>query len=397
MNLSERWHQLTESIRTRPMPWAIGAGVGLSAVLAGGLAAAAISSGRQATGDARSTSPTVSASASASTSASEQPSPSPIAAATATATASPTASATPAPTPLGTPLATPTATPANGLGGATPPAWDIEGTWTALPPLPDPYWYAISDVLYLEDGSLIVFRSEFRPGAEGASPVRYDEDRRAWVPVAIEETQAGPQSFAMAADGRIYTFDEVVDPSTNPWQVDPFLAHPDEAWAGTGLDAGADGRIYLTTLSLSQVTFEIYDALRDERETSASIHQPIGRCVVQAPGDEVIAMGDDRFAFYDTASDSWSDVTNTPGEQHCHSAGFGPDGRLYMDSMMWPVDIHAYDRQTGTWLSVEPPPTWISTPLPEPDEVIQPRFFTGPDGRLWALSQTESFAFTPDN
>lgn len=258
--------------------------------------------------------------------------------------------------------------------------------------MPDASAYALSDVLTLEDGSLVVFRWETIPGSNGARVVRWDDEASRWAEVATEPLHTGTaQPFAQGADGRIYSFATVIDPSSSTWQVDPFeLAHPDELYEGAGLDAGSDGRIYrpLTPLSFNQVTFEIYDPLLDERETSAGLHQPFYQCILRAPDDRVLAIHMTGFAAYDPSTDSWSGTTSAPSDRDCFSAGFGPDGRLYMASMWSGDDIRAYDDDTDSWLTVEPPPS---------SEGFMPRFITGPGGRLWAISQRESFVLTPDD
>ena len=379
MNLTERWHQIRESIRSRPLPWAIGFGVALAAIASGALMAAVISGGPRGTGQAASDEPTVSASASGS----EEPSPSPTS----------TPEATPSPSPTPTPGAvppSPTPTPEEGFGGAPAPSWDIEGTWTALPAMPDAYAYALSDVLVLRDGTLVVFRWQQDPGVDGAQVLRYDEDRAAWVAVATEPLLTGTdEPWAQAADGRIYTFETLIDPSTTPWSVDPFqLISISEPWAGQGLDAGSDGRIYLA-LPIPGAQLQIYDPVLDRRETTSKTNEAVGRCVLRALDHRVVAIDQIGFAFYDPTSDSWSDVVEAPGgDVDCFSAGYGPDERLYVTSFTFGGDIQAWDESTGAWSSVEPPP--------DPQEFFHPRFVTGPDGRLWAIEPHGSFAFTPD-
>jgi len=250
----------------------------------------------------------------------------------------------------------------------------------------------LSDVLVLQDCSLVAFRWEGTNNAPGSRVVRWDEARSQWAEVATESLYTGTdQDWAQGADGRIYSFETVIDPYTRPWQVDPFeLAYPDEPYAGAGLDAGADGRIYrpLTRLSFMQLTFEIYDPVLDARETSPSLAKPYYPCILGSPDRRVLAMNMNGFAFYDPNTGSWSETTSTPAEMDCEGAGFGPDGRLYMASTASSNDIRAYDVETRAWSAVEPPPS---------GEAFRPRFITGPDGRLWAIGQHESFIFTPDS
>ena len=276
--------------------------------------------------------------------------------------------------------------PVGGYGGYSP-SWDIEGTWTALPAMPDADVNPLSDVLMLDDGSLVVFRWSSTNEAVGSRVVRWDEEGSRWEEVATEPFYTGTdQPWAQGGDGRIYSFETVIDPSTSTWQADPFdLAEPTEPYAGSGLDSGTDGRIY-RSLSFGQLTFEIYDPLLDGRETSATLDEPFYACILRGPDHRMLAIDMTGFASYDPGLDSWSAVTRTPGDQDCFSAGFGPDGRLYMTSMWWADDIHAYDADRDAWLSVEPPPA---------SEGFRPRFITGPDGRLWAIGQRESFVFNP--
>jgi hypothetical protein len=386
MTFTERWHQLLQSIRARPVPWAIGGAVAVAAVVTGALAAAVISSGPRGVAQAASAEPTVSASVSPSeepsptSSATPTPTPSPSPSPSASAIATPSAVATPVPTP-----------PSNdGIGGLSPPSWDVEGEWTALPQMPDSAEYRLSDVLVLDDGSVTVIR--WSTQNDDPDVLRWDEEDSAWVRVATEPFFPGTDTqWGQGADGRLYTFESILDPATEPWQAQPFhLAPITEPYAGTGMDAGSDGRIYRpdTEASSSAVTvLDIYDPLLDDHHASAPTDVSLVGCVLRALDDRLIALDMARFAFYDPATDSWSADRMTPGDQDCYGAGYGPDSRLYTASMWWGGDIHAWDERSAKWLTVESPPVGRD---------FRPRFITGPDNLLWAIDPHDSYVFIPE-
>lgn len=378
------WDRIVRSVRARPAAWAVGSVVVVAAVATGAVASTLMLSDRQAAGDA-SDDPLASTSASASVEPSASATPSDDPSPTGTATASPTPSASPTPV---TAQPTPTATPVDGHGGAPAPSWDIAGTWAALPAMPAADAFAISDVLMLDDGRLVVFRWQTQPEVDGARVLTWSPDSQSWLAVRTETILTGTDAqFAQGADGRIYSYDNLIDPSSDPWQVDSFaLADPSEVYAGYGLDSGPDGRLYRprTTLSMGRSAFEILDPTTGER-TNSSVLTGLGTCVLRGE-DRVFLIDTVEFTAYDPASDRWSETVAMLGDRDCYGAGFGPDGRLYVASMWWEAtDYVAWDFARETWLSVEPPPA----------SEFRPHFLTGPGGRLWAVDSRASFVFTP--
>jgi len=257
--------------------------------------------------------------------------------------------------------------------------------------MPDAERWRLSDVISVDDGTLVVFRWLTQP--EGADPadrvLAWSPTSNDWVRVETEPILTGTDSqFAQGGDGRIYSYDNQIDPATTPWNVEPFtLADPSEAYAGYGLDAGPDGRIYRpATGRIDRATFEIYDPVTTVRDQSSSLSGHHGYCVLE--GEDLVYIVDMvMFAAYDPVTDAWSTPISTPGDRDCIGAGLGPDGRLYLASMWSGTDIVTWDPSTSAWLSVEPPPA---------ADGFRPRFVTGPDGRLWAIDPDTSFVFVPD-
>jgi hypothetical protein len=330
------------------------------------------------------------------------PTPLPPPTETATATplpvAQPPATPSPAPTvdeptPSEQPLptaepahASPTPTPDEGGWGAAggdDSGYDITGTWEPLPAMPNPADPGISHALVLPDGRIVAFRWAGRPAVITLAP---DADH--WEAVQVAEGQrislGTDQTYALAADGRIYTHDMIIDPRQEAWTTEPFrLVLETDTWAGIPIVSGPDGRIYRPADDVGRGTqLVIYDALSGEFSRSA-ITAESG--ILVAGADRLFLIGS-RVSSYDFMADTWrieSDTAPPPGWSR--SAAFGPDGRIYVHP--WDADaVWAWDPSNGAWMSVEPP---------DMPSAWSPVLLTGRDGRLYALYPGTSYVFAP--
>ena len=391
-----RIEQAWRWVRESPAHWAIVGGVALAAVLTGTLLAVAVGNLRDdevgsapsATPDG-STQPSASVSSvepSDSVSSSESPSEAPSEEPSTAATAMPTPNPTPVPTPD------------EGYGGGGSPIYDITGSWQALPDMPGGSDFMTADALWLPDGRVVVFRWDY--GSEDpADPevVAYDPTSSRWetVTFAGERPFVGTdQSFVLANDGFIHTFEERIDVTDDTWSVEPYtLITESDVWAGANLAADADGLIYRRAQDVfgSETQLIVHDVDAGTTGRTASMDERL-ELVHAAPDGTIVAIGGDvevSLVRYDPVADRWAPPvhTSTPGIDPWHVA-VGPDGNVYAPSY--------YPEFPGMFAISPTDGSVRSVQLPEGVSHWDVDLLWADDGRLYAFGYDDAWVFTPD-
>lgn len=315
-------------------------------------------------------------------------------------TQEPSATAVPAdqPSPTVASTATPASTPTDGFGGMPMPDPDITGTWATLAPMPGGADFMVADSLWLPDGRIAVFRWDY--GSEDPSEpevLAYHPATDAWEVVGFDGPRpfiGTAQPFALGGDDRIYTFEERIDPSAEPWRSEPFeLIRETDVWAGTGLAAAGDGRIYRRAddVCCGRTELIAYDPISETFERTSSVE---GRWDLPyaAPDGSLVLLGthagERALITYDPVADAWGRATAVPGWLAEWHAAIDADGRAYLpvsDSSV--PQLYAIDIDDGTPLTVATPDaaaTWDVDLLWDPD------------GRLFVFGREEAWVFTPD-
>jgi hypothetical protein len=309
---------------------------------------------------------------------------------------------TPAPTALSTlpPLATQRPTPSGGYGGVggggAAPGYDITGTWQRLPDMPGGDDFHVSDSVLLPDGRIVVFRWDYgHEDPDWPEVVIYDPDARTWAPVEFDGDHPGigtEQTFALAGDGRLYTHDYVIDISSEPWRVIPFLlVRESDVWAGSTLAAGPDGRVYRRADDSGSGRTQLigYDPEADAFERHSSV---TGRYeIVHAGGDRLVLFESVSWSgliTYDPAEDAWSTpIPVDTGALSAHHAAVSPDGHVYIPGFYPEVPrLLAVALDDGTVRSVS-----------VPDDVLDwsVDLLWDAEGRLYVFGTDRAWVFTP--
>jgi hypothetical protein len=325
---------------------------------------------------------------------------------TPTASLDPTAAPpTPAPTVLSTPppVATARPTPSGGHGGVggggSELVYDINGTWERLPDMPGGDDFRVSDSVLLPDGRIVVFRWDYGyEDPDWPEVVIYDPDARAWTPVEFDGDRPGigtDQPFALAGDGQLYTHDYVIDISSEPWRVSPFLlVRESDVWAGMTLAAGPDGRVYRRADDTGSGRTQLiaYDPATDSFERGTVVTGAYD--ILRSSGDDLVLVGGApgfRLITYDPAHDAWSPpVPVTPelpfGGRMLHAAVAG-DRDVYTPGPFSDVpQLWAISLDDGSLRS-------MSVPDDALDWSVDLLWDGG--GRLYVFGTDRAWVFTP--
>ena len=390
-----RIEQAWRWVRESPAHWAIVGAVALAAVVTGTALALAVGNLRDGeVGSAPSATPEGSTAPSASV-ASAEPS------ASVPASESPSLAASDEPSPtataMPTPNSTPVPTPDEGYGGGGSPVYDITGSWQALPAMPGGSDFMTADALWLPDGRVVVFRWDY--GSEDpADPevVAYDPASARWETVTFSGARpfvGTDQSFVLANDGFIHSFEERIAITDDTWRVEPYpLITESDVWAGSNL-AGADGLIYRRAQDAtgSQTQLMVNDLDAGTMERTASMGERL-ELVHAAPDGTIMAIGGETevsLVPYDPASDRWAPAvdTVTPGIDPWHVA-VGPDGDVYAPSY--------YPEFPGMFAISPTDGSVRSVQLPEGVSHWDVDLLWADDGRLYAFGYDDAWVFTPD-
>jgi hypothetical protein len=341
-----------------------------------------------------SSSPSASASSSNDSSATATPSPSDSAAPSETPEATSEATARPTPTPSPTPTPTP-----RGAYGGGPVEFDITGEWSRLSAMPGGDQFLTADSLELPDGRLAVFRwnnvSLDHPEEE---VVIYNREPGGWQVVQFtgDRVPVGTDSpFVLGGDGRIYTYDTVIDVSGNSWSAEPIgLIKETDTWAGTGLTAGVDGRIYRRAEDVGGSVTELiaYDPLTGAFSRTSRITGLFDP--VYAGHDDTLGLLGSRISgiiSYDIGADEWSSpvpISAFDAFDWRHTAERA-DGSIYLTGLDPDIpQLWALDPDDGTQRSVELP-----TGITSWDVDL---LWTN-DDHLFAFGHDDAWIFSPDD
>ncbi len=376
------------------------AGVGSVMVLAviAGVAFGVVVTGESnpTTGSTSSMSPQPSTSASPVASSTESTAPSASAEESGTSEATGTPQATPLDTAAATGTPAATAGPATSEGGAVGGGFDITGEWDRLAPMPGATSMWTVDTVELPDGRIAVFRRD--SGSDWSSDedvVVYDRERDTWDVVTF--TGARPRissedAFAVGVDGRLYTFNAIVEISGSSWTSEPIDLVPEwDDWSGSSLAAGGDGRIYRRARDTRQTELIAYDPATETFGRTASTRGRFDLVFGTPDGNLALfgyADGEVAIVTYDIETESWSSPVGNLGDDldRWHVA-VGSDRRAYLSSFdadapeLWAISL-----DDGTMHSVELPPAatgWAVDMVWTRDKHL---FAFGRGGEAWRFS-----------
>lgn len=376
------------ALRDRPQLALVTTAVAVAAIASGGFLAMVLGGTRgAAVAPTPTPQPTVAAASDEATPTATLP-PSPV------TSASPSDAPSPSPTPVATdaPAATPipSASPRPAATAKpTPEPTPSDRSWTALPDMPDEADYFVRDAVVLDDGRVVVFR--FAHDDERVDVLTIESGDASWRSVELDSSfdDRTVYQWAAGSDGRIYSHSLVIDPTDEPWDVEPFETPIGDVGGDVGgvLVGGPDGRLYLSSADFGAL--HILD-LETGTWSLSSENTVIQMMDGLLAGAEVIYVVEvEHAAVYVPAEDSWSYITGQ-SYQNAIRSGLGPDERIYfLDG--WETrnqSIKVLDPETAEWSSIPRPlaaaPDW------------SPIFITAPDGRLWAIDAEQSFAFLDD-
>ena len=307
------------------------------------------------------------------------------------ATPSPTpslgsSSASPAPSDMVTPSPMATADPTSTPEPTPTPITTVAGTWSRLPLLPDTGHFEVASAVVLDDGRLVVFR--WRTCCTGQSVIVLEPGATAWTfPALSSPLVIGTgDSFAVGADGRIYGWRVVIDPSEDPWLVQPHsMTGPTEVTEALRFARGPDDRLYFPheeTITSSTTRLRAYDpsshAVADVSTTDLGYFNTILGGV-----DLLYATGwSGLIATYDVTRDAWQAVADSPSSLPS-DVFIGPDDSLWVRD----PEILVWDETVASWLKAGRPLS-ITGPW-------DPFLASGGD-RIYAIDD-QAAVFIPDN
>ena len=283
-------------------------------------------------------------------------------------------------------------------GAPDQPTHILTGTWERLPDIPDVSNLSISDATPLADGRIALTLCENNE-THGSCVAVYSPDSSTWDKPALDPADAcfgSDSDFELGPDGRLLDLIRVIDPSVEPWTVEPAPWAPPEYLAGPAVTS--DGSAYL---------FENYLDGSDQRTRALALDLATGATQPRASVDDnfqrVISGSVDRIfvaggigqppplAIYDPAADAWS-VEQVPAALRWvrwETAAVGVGGWIFVFNShpeLTGAVLYARNPDSGEWLIVEPPPGVGDRWFPD---------FVGGDGVVYAMDRLQPYVFTP--
>ena len=278
----------------------------------------------------------------------------------------------------------------------------LDGTWERLPAPPNGTGMDVTDAVMLPDGEIVILNTIRRGTNSGVCVARFSPDGD-WneQPITGSWPDGGPcfndyEQFAVAPDRRLYSTATAIDPSSDPWQVEPSqLWDIADSDAELPLAVDTDGLLYVMApgreADRSVTRFVTVDVSTGATGRTAAL-QRWNWWPIAGPSESVYAMHLSRvIARYDPDEDAWLDeAPAAPAELDRTSAALGPDGRIYVlgDDVSPFPELWAWDGNLGEWL-----------PVPIPDdlngEFWKPELVAGEDGVLYAMDMRQPYRFVP--